>query len=138
RMQTSVGDLPPPGDPGRDEGARLALRWARSELRVLDSERRGRRVRLIGPRQQSGGRVVRVLPISAAGARIGRMQILRRAGAAELGPSDERLLAIAAAQLGVTVERARFRKEALDTEVLRRADELKTELLHAVSHELRT
>src|SRR5438094_651365 len=43
-----------------------------------------------------------------------------------------------AAQRGVTSERARFRKEALDTEVLRRAYELKTELLHAVSHGLRT
>jgi len=137
-IETDAEILPRPAIAARDEAARLALRGASSELRVLDPHRRGRRIRLIGPRQHSGGRVVRVLPISAAGARIGRMQILRRAGAAELGPSDERLLAIAAAQLGVTIERARFRKEALDTEVLRRADELKTELLHAVSHELRT
>src|SRR3989442_13613756 len=36
------------------------------------------------------------------------------------------------------MERARFRGEALEAEVFRRADDLKTELLHAVSHELRT
>jgi two-component system sensor histidine kinase KdpD len=105
----------------------------------MDPHRRSRRIRLVGPRQPtSGGRLVRVLPIAAAGARIGRMQVLGRAGAPELGRSDERLLAIAATQLGVTIERARFRKDALDAEVLRRADELKTELLNAVSHELRT
>jgi two-component system sensor histidine kinase KdpD len=79
-----------------------------------------------------------VVPIVAAGARVGRIAVLPRAGAAALGPASERVIAIAAAQLGLTIERARFRKEATEAEVLRRSDDLKTELLHAVSHELRT
>src|SRR5207247_10654170 len=68
----------------------------------------------------------------------GRLAVLPRAGAAEFGPAEERVFAIAAAQLGLTIERARFRQEATESEVLRRSDDLKTELLHAVSHELRT
>jgi two-component system sensor histidine kinase KdpD len=138
-IEADAESLPRPAIAARDEAARLALREAGTELRVMDPHRRARKIRLVGPRHlTSTGRLMRVLPITAAGARIGRMQVLGRAGAADLGPSDERLLAIAAAQLGLTIERARFRKEALDGEVLRRADELKTELLHAVSHELRT
>jgi two-component system sensor histidine kinase KdpD len=138
-IEADAAILPRPAIAARDEAARAAIRAAAAELRVTDPHRQGRRIRLIAPRQAaSGGRLVRVLPITAAGARIGRMQVLGRASPPELGPSDERLLAIASAQLGLTIKRARFRKDALEAEVLRRADELKTELLHAVSHELRT
>src|SRR5439155_1171310 len=94
----------------------------------------------VGARLPGRGRERRVhlVPITVSGKHVGRLLLLARTDARELGPADERLLAIGAAQLGVTMERARFRKDALETEVLRRADDLKTELLHAVSHELRT
>ena len=105
----------------------------------MDPHGPSRRIRVVGPGMTGRReRLAHVIPITASGQRIGRLRILPRERAAALGSSDERLLAIAAAQLGVTLERARFRKDATETEALRRADELKTELLHAVSHELRT
>jgi two-component system sensor histidine kinase KdpD len=132
--------LPHPAVAARDDTARDALRAAGTQLHLMDSHLASRRIRLIGP--QVPGRTrdsrARIVPIVSADQRIGGIRMLPRAGAADLGPGDERLLAIAAAQLGLTIERARFRKEATEAEVLRRADDLKTELLHAVSHELRT
>jgi two-component system sensor histidine kinase KdpD len=48
------------------------------------------------------------------------------------------VLSAVAAQLGQAVERERLRRDALESEVLRRSDELKSALLNAVSHDLRT
>ena len=133
--------LPHPAVAARDDVARDALRAAGTQLHLTDSHGESRRrIRLIGPpvpgRTRDGR--ARTVPIVSAGQRIGGIRILPRTHTAELGPGDQRLLAIAAAQLGLTIERARFRKDATEAEVLRRADDLKTELLHAVSHELRT
>jgi two-component system sensor histidine kinase KdpD len=99
-----------------------------------------RRIRLVGPAKPGASRDkrARVVPIVSGKDRIGALRVLPKRGAAELARGDERLLAIAAAQLGLTIESARLRKDATEAEVLRRADDLKTELLHAVSHELRT
>lgn len=132
--------LPHPAVAARDEAARDSLRAAGTELRLLDPRGVSRGIRLVGPQRPGGAREkrARVVPIVSATERIGALRVLPRRGVSELGPADERLLAIAAAQLGLTIESARFRKEATEAEVLRRADDLKTELLHAVSHELRT
>jgi two-component system sensor histidine kinase KdpD len=56
----------------------------------------------------------------------------------ELGSSARRLLEAVSAQLWGVVERSRLREEANAAEVLRRADQLKSALLDAVSHDLRT
>ncbi|HYN63054.1 MAG TPA: ATP-binding protein, partial [Candidatus Limnocylindrales bacterium] len=56
----------------------------------------------------------------------------------QLGPAAVRLLEALSAQLWGAVERARLRDEANAAEVLRRADEAKSALLDAVSHDLRT
>jgi len=130
----------PPAIAAKNDESREALRAPGTELRLMAARGPSRRIRLVAPRLGRGapGRRAQIVPITASGRRIGRLQILLPAELSALDPSAERLLAIAAAQLGVTMERARFRTEALEAEVLRRADELKTELLHAVSHELRT
>src|SRR5213594_2150685 len=130
----------PPAIAAKNDESRDALRAPGTELRLMAARGPSRRIRLVAPRLGRGapGRRAQIVPITASGRRIGRLQILLPAEVSALDPSAERLLAIAAAQLGVTMERARFRTEALEAEVLRRADELKTELLHAVSHELRT
>jgi two-component system sensor histidine kinase KdpD len=52
--------------------------------------------------------------------------------------SGNRLLEAVSAQLWGAVERARLRDEANAAEVLRRTDQLKSALLDAVSHDLRT
>jgi two-component system sensor histidine kinase KdpD len=41
-------------------------------------------------------------------------------------------------QLGLAMQRLRLRREATEAEILRRTDELRTALLNAVSHDLRT
>src|SRR2546430_9281144 len=132
--------LPHPAVAARDDAARDSLRATGTELRLMVPTGVSRRIRLVRPQKPGAARDkrARVVPIVSANQRIGTLRVLPRRGTAELAPADERLLAIAAAQLGLTIESARFRKEATEAEVLRRADDLKTELLHAVSHELRT
>ncbi len=49
-----------------------------------------------------------------------------------------RLLPALASLLGVAIDRERLAREALDAEALRRGDVIKTALLRAVSHDLRT
>ncbi len=71
----------------------------------------------------------------------GKLGLLRLAGAAgnataewEAGP----LLHAFAAQLALAIERVRLQEEATQAEVLRRTDDLRSTLLSAVSHDLRT
>ncbi len=52
--------------------------------------------------------------------------------------SMQRVLLAVATQIGGAVERQVLRQEALDAEVLRRTDELRSALLSAVSHDFRT
>jgi two-component system sensor histidine kinase KdpD len=69
---------------------------------------------------------------------VGTIALVRERGGPGFRAVDNRLLLAVAAQLGLAVERERLRREAMETEVLRRTDELKTALLNAVSHDLRT
>jgi two-component system sensor histidine kinase KdpD len=79
-----------------------------------------------------------VLPIRAGEQRLGTLELCPAPDAAPPTGADRRLLATLAAQLGVTVERERLRGLAADAAALRRADALKSALLAAVSHDLRT
>lgn len=78
------------------------------------------------------------VPVEARDGRIGTILLARSSPERHFGGSDERLLSAAATQVGLAAERARLRRETMETEILRRTDELKTALLNAVSHELRT
>jgi two-component system sensor histidine kinase KdpD len=69
----------------------------------------------------------------------------RRVGTIYLEPSRRgsarvrrRLLPALASLLGVAIDRERLEREAVDAEALRRSDAMKTALLRAVSHDLRT
>ncbi|OLC56189.1 MAG: hypothetical protein AUH85_07065 [Chloroflexi bacterium 13_1_40CM_4_68_4] len=77
------------------------------------------------------------VPILGEGTQLGSLQLLARADRA-FSPADDRLLSAAAAQLGTAIVRARLRRDAAEAEALRRTDELKSALLDAVSHDLRT
>jgi len=79
---------------------------------------------------------VHVVPLRAGERRAGALAIVRGDGAVE--SANDRLLAAVAAQIANATERARLRERATQTEVLQRADALKTALLNAVSHDLRT
>ena len=55
-----------------------------------------------------------------------------------LGADDRRVMQVFAAQLGAALERRRFREESADADVLAETDRLRTAILRAVSHDLRT
>jgi len=99
---------------------------------------RGRRwIRIVPP---TGGVAddhrVHVMPLASSGRRIGVLAIVRGDSAVE--SANDKLLTAIAAQIANAVERARLRESATEAEVLRRTDTLKSALLNAVSHDLRT
>ncbi len=74
----------------------------------------------------------------ADGVAVGAIKALAQPGTAEPDRSATRLLALAADQLGLAIRRDALRREATDVEIARQADSLKSALLDAVSHDLRT
>jgi len=79
-----------------------------------------------------------VVPVVSGADRRGTITIAPGPRGARFGPTEIRLLSAVAAHIGQALERDRLRRDATDAEVLRRSDELKTALLNAVSHDLRT
>ena len=76
------------------------------------------------------------LPLEAAGRAVGTLYTPE--GADPDATAEQRFLPALAALLAVAVDRARLEAEALEAEALRRSDLVKTALLRAVSHDLRT
>jgi len=81
---------------------------------------------------------LQVVPVKSGDERVGLLLLVSRCDATPFAAADDRLLSLVAAQLGLTMERIQLRRQATETEILRRADDLKTALLNAVSHDLRT
>ena len=77
------------------------------------------------------------VPIRSAERAVGRIALVRD-GAAPWNAEGSRVLALIAASIGSIVERAELRDATTRAEILRRADDLKSALLAAVSHDLRT
>jgi two-component system sensor histidine kinase KdpD len=104
-----------------------------------DPARPGRWVRIVKPGQarRDDGRS-HVIPVRAAGEPAGSIALVRKSGSAKFAPVEDRLLSTVAHQLGQVAERLRLQHEATEAEVLRRTDELRSALLNAVSHDLRT
>ena len=111
----------------------------------------GRRVRLLSPSRSArpprqpapvsvprrGGDVLYV-PISTASHPNGVLEVTGRPGGGAFGDEDIRLLATFAAQAALALDRARLTDEAARAAALAQSDELKSALLAAVSHDLRT
>jgi two-component system sensor histidine kinase KdpD len=102
-------------------------RW----IRVLPAQPAGQSQAITADR-------LHLVPVVADGRERGACLLVRPVDSAPFSDADDRLLSAVASQLGVAVERTRLRREATNAEILRGADELKTALLHAVSHNLRT
>jgi two-component system sensor histidine kinase KdpD len=97
----------------------------------------GRWVRIVHPtRIERGPDHVHLVPIKADDRRIGALLLIDPDG--QFDTADDRLVSLAAAQIGIAVDRARLRQEATEAEILRRTDALRRALLNAVSHDLRT
>lgn len=75
-------------------------------------------------------------PLLADGRQVGTIRLVnpRRSGSAGRG----RLLPALASLLGVAIDRQRLAAEALEAETLRRSDAVKTAVLRAVTHDLRS
>lgn len=77
------------------------------------------------------------VPLLIGGRRVGALHIAR----SEIGrpaPREGRLLDAVGTQLASAIDRDTLQRQAIDTEVLRRTDALRADLLDAVSHDLRT
>ncbi len=103
----------------------------------------GRWVRIVPPQPPGQTRLtpsglLHIVPIERHGERIGTMTLVRDLDSPAFREADNRLLLAIAAQLTLAEERDRLRQEATEAEVLRRTNELKSALLNAVSHDLRT
>lgn len=100
-----------------------------------------RRVKVRPPARSSAGRPtegIEMVPLKAGERTVGYLRLAVAHGRAEWEPEERRLLAAAADQLGLAIERTRLRQEATEAEVLRQTDEARKALLASVSHDLRT
>jgi two-component system sensor histidine kinase KdpD len=99
----------------------------------------GRWIKVVSPVRgvRQSDRVRRV-PIDLHGTEVGTLILVSEAGAQPFAREEDRLLLVVANQLGLTLERLQLQREANEAEVLRRTDELRTALMNAVSHDLRT
>jgi two-component system sensor histidine kinase KdpD len=129
-----------------DASALRGLREARASARVLqpgpmastsNHAAPGRWVRIVQPTRPATPRAdVHVVPVRVSDRRVGALLLVGTSDTFDA--SDDRLVSAAAAQIGLAHERARLRQEATEAEILRRTDELRSALLNAVSHDLRT
>ncbi len=134
---------------GKREGlevARLANPAAAEILSLgRNGENRGfgRWIRVVPPKAQAftqppGHERLSRVPIYLQRRQVGNLLLVRGPGARELSRADDRLLLAVANQLGAMAERVRLREVAIEAQVLQRTDELKSALLNAVSHDLKT
>ena len=113
------GDVTAELDPIAAEAARvLRVRSARIELGTRAEARAGEVAE----------------PLDASGRRVGTIFV----PADEQRPSGRRLLRALASLLAVAIDRQRLAREAYEAEALRRSDAVKTAVIQAVSHDLRT
>jgi two-component system sensor histidine kinase KdpD len=107
-------------------------RWVRAHEPHADGGS-GRRVGAAA----AGRPIVRVR-MEADGVAIGGLKATLRGDLREPDRTTTRLLSLAADQLALAIRRDDLRREATEAEIARRADALKSALLDAVSHDLRT
>ena len=103
-------------------------RW----IRVVPPSRRERPFAMRGALRRSE------IPIRSGDETIGEIVLVRSASARPFTRAESQVLALIAASIGTVAQRAELRDANTRAEILRRADELKSALLAAVSHDLRT
>jgi len=78
------------------------------------------------------------LPLTVAGTVVGVMRVARAGGATPFDDEDERLLVTFTQQAALAIDKMRLSERARQTAALEEADRVKTALLSAVSHDLRS
>jgi two-component system sensor histidine kinase KdpD len=89
------------------------------------------------PRPPKGAEALSVR-MEADGATIGSVKATRHRAVGDPPRSTGRLLGLAADQLALAIRREQLRRDATEAEIARQGDTLKSALLDAVSHDLRT
>ncbi|MDQ3226547.1 MAG: ATP-binding protein, partial [Chloroflexota bacterium] len=119
--------------------------WAMAQRQPVGRSRRGRRI--VGVRTPqapslpiAGGKGpdVLYLPIKTANSVAGVLEVIGRPGTGTFRAEDEQLLTTFVDQAALALERARLSEDAAQATILTKSDELKSALLAAVSHDLRT
>ena len=135
----------PHGEPSQLDRQQLAVAvWAMEHRSPAGQSTVGRRVRLprgvaepiAAPMKRTED--VLFLPVATADRVVGVLSVTGKPGGGRFGPDDEQLLTSFANQAALALERARLSDEAALAAVLAQSDELKSALLSAVSHDLRT
>ncbi|MFT4039079.1 MAG: ATP-binding protein [Thermomicrobiales bacterium] len=133
--------------PEIDRAGQTLIDWAVEHRQPIGRSQRDRRV--IDLARVPGGRPthrpaanlagdVLYLPILTPNRVAGILEVSGRPGAGAFHAEDEKLLTTFVDQAALALERARLSQEAAQAAVLARSDELKSALLAAVSHDLRT
>lgn len=138
-----VGASHPPSLPPAVDRTGLSLaEWAVEHRQPVGRSARGRRIvgrQLPLAAAEKGKRSdVLYLPILTPERVAGVLEVIGRPGAGAFHAEDERLLMTFVDQAALALERARLSEEAAQAAVLAKSDELKSALLAAVSHDLRT
>lgn len=106
-----------------------------------ESGQPGRWIRVVPPesgRATPGNAHRYEVPVRGDGRTIGHVSLVSAARGETFSEHQRRLLELIATQLGALAGRSELSEATTRAEVLRRTDELKTALLNAVSHDLRT
>lgn len=134
---------------GAETGARLDLtdrnllsvaRHAIEQGRPIGVGTRRVRVRASGPAppKSTTPHELLVVPIMTAERALGVLVVARERGRRPFDDEESRLLGTFANQAALAIERSLLEEQRARAELLARTDELKTALLSAVSHDLRT
>lgn len=135
----------PPGLTWTPDRQQLAVAdWVMEHRSPAGQSTVGRRVRVPhGIGREVGSLLKRdedqlFLPVATAERVVGVLGVSGKPGGGRFDAEDEQLLTSFANQAALALERARLSEEAARAEVLAQSDELKSALLSAVSHDLRT
>ena len=131
---------------GEDHEGTVASELLAAGRRPTASERGGpaRWIRVVPPARGERPFAMRgslrrsEIPIRSGDVRIGEIDLVRDISARPFTRAEGQVLALIAASIGTVAQRAELRDANTRAEILRRADELKSALLAAVSHDLRT
>jgi two-component system, OmpR family, sensor histidine kinase KdpD len=127
--------------PDVDRTGRSLAEWAVAHR--APAGRSGRGGRIVGrnpitPASSFGGADVLYVPIATADRIAGVVEVTGRPGTGAFRADDQQTLTTFVDQAALALERARLSQEAAQASALVQSDELKSALLAAVSHDLRT
>jgi K+-sensing histidine kinase KdpD len=123
-----------------DRNGQAMAEWAMINRQPVGRGRRKSRIasRRLGATEPASGADVLYLPIMTSGRVAGVLEVIGRPGSAPYSWEDEQTLTTFVDQAALALERARLSSEAARASALAHSDDLKTALLAAVSHDLRT